>query len=237
MGRYRKVGIRIWNDEKFMALPDLTKLQFFFLLTHPSMTSVGAMRASLAGLAEELHWSHTQFKKRFQRLADDGMADYDPAGPLVVLPNFLKHNPPENPNVVKSWGSLLDLIPECPLKAALLAQVPAFIATLPKGFREALPEPFRKGMPIPVPEPLPEPERTTTARLSARDVPGQAHENYRVISRLVRTVFDEDPNWVTSADLTDEIKVRCARAHIDYEATTVGRAIASESTKWRRRAS
>ncbi len=75
---------------------------------------------------------------------------------------------------------------------------------------------------------------TTAASLTARDVPGNANENYRVISRLVRTVFDEDPAWLDAPDLTDEIKTRCARLPLDYDATTVARAIASESTKWRR---
>ncbi len=78
-------------------------------------------------------------------------------------------------------------------------------------------------------------EVRTTARLSARDVPGQAKGSYRIISKLVRTLFDEDPSWVTSADLIEEIKCRCATHKISYDATTVARAIESESTKWRRR--
>ena len=73
------------------------------------------------------------------------------------------------------------------------------------------------------------------ARLTARDVPGQAQDNFRVISRLVRTVFDEDPAWIDASDLTSEIKTRCAQLQIAYEATTVGRAIDSEVAKARHR--
>ena len=54
MGRYRKIDPRIWNDEAFRALSDRGKLVFLFILTHPHMTSLGAMRASTLGLAAEL---------------------------------------------------------------------------------------------------------------------------------------------------------------------------------------
>ena len=57
MARYRKVEVRIWNDEKFRRLSDDGKLLFFALLTHPNLTGIGAMKASRSGLAEELGWT------------------------------------------------------------------------------------------------------------------------------------------------------------------------------------
>jgi hypothetical protein len=56
MSQYRKVDTRIWNDAQFCGLSDDGKLVFLLLLTHPNMTSLGAMRATLAGLAEEIGW-------------------------------------------------------------------------------------------------------------------------------------------------------------------------------------
>jgi len=53
MSRYRKVDPRIWNDAKFRSLDDQGKLAFFFLLTHPHMTAIGAMRASIPGLSPQ----------------------------------------------------------------------------------------------------------------------------------------------------------------------------------------
>lgn len=47
MARYRKIDSRIWNDAKFRELSDNGKLVFLMLLTHPSMTSLGAMRATV----------------------------------------------------------------------------------------------------------------------------------------------------------------------------------------------
>jgi hypothetical protein len=54
MARYRKIDPRIWNDAKFRALLDDAKFVFMLLLTHPHMTALGAMRATLAGSAAEL---------------------------------------------------------------------------------------------------------------------------------------------------------------------------------------
>jgi len=171
MGRYRRVDTRIWNDEKFAALSDRGKLAFLFLLTHPHMTSLGAMRATLPGLAAELGWDTHTFSDAFAELVEGGMVRYYHQASLVWLPNFLRYNLPENPNVVKSWGKVLDLIPECAGKRELLATVRATIETLGQAFAKALPEPFLKGprnpsrhkskpfrIPDPFPDPFPYPE-------------------------------------------------------------------------------
>ncbi len=54
MSRYRKIDPRIHNDAKFKALSERGKLFFFTILTHPHMTALGAMRATEAGLCEEM---------------------------------------------------------------------------------------------------------------------------------------------------------------------------------------
>jgi hypothetical protein len=147
LSRYRKVDSRIWNDQKFRALTDDAKLAFFMLLTHPSMTALGGMRASVAGLAEEMGWSTATFRNAFQEILKKGMAKHDGGACLVILPNFLRYNRPESPNVVKAWADSLDLVPECELKDELIRTVKAFSEGLSEGFREALPEAFREAKP------------------------------------------------------------------------------------------
>lgn len=147
MSRYRKVDPRIWNDEKFRDLSDAAKLVFFMLLTHPNMTSLGAMRATSSGLAEELGWEPEAFREAFREALSKGMAEHDQKACLVAIPNFIRYNPPESPNVVKAWVGALDLLPECEMKTRVITRAVAFAKGMTKGFAEALPEAFAKGMP------------------------------------------------------------------------------------------
>src|SRR3990167_8860981 len=95
MARFRKVDTRTWNDQKFNSLSDDGKLVFFLLLTHPYLTPLGAMRATLAGLASELYWTVHRFKRAFKELVEKNMVKYDAAFFLLWLPNFIKYNRPE----------------------------------------------------------------------------------------------------------------------------------------------
>lgn len=162
MARYRKIDPRIWNDEKFASLSHEAQRAFFFILTHPSMTSLGAFRISAAGMAQELGLTEKGFQEPFHELLSKGIVRYDEKSFLVFAPNFLKYNPPENPNVIKGWAVALDYLPECGLKHEVLLKakqcasntdkgLKAFVDAFgdichiaPKGFQE----PFPKGMPI-----------------------------------------------------------------------------------------
>lgn len=142
MSRYRKIDVRIWNDAKFLNLSRDAQFIFLFLLTHPGMTALGAMRASVPGLAAEIKQDLEQFRERFAELIRNCMVEYDETVSYVGLPNFLKYNGPDNPNAVKSWSSALDFIPECRLKLALLTRAKACAESRGKGFSAVLPEPF-----------------------------------------------------------------------------------------------
>ena len=143
MGRYRKVDSRIWNDAGFMALSDDAKLTFLFIMTHPGQTSLGAMRASVPGLAAELRWTEKRFLNSLSESLAKKMIQHDASASFLWLPNFLKYNRPESPNVIRSWGNSLDLIPECTLKHTLMQSVSGFVADMPQSFNKVLPDAFR----------------------------------------------------------------------------------------------
>lgn len=151
MARYRKVDPRIWNDAKFRGLSDNAKLVFFMLLTHPSMTALGAMRATVAGLAAEMGWTTEAFGEAFQEVIAKGMAEHDPKACFVGLPNFIRYNEPESPNVVKAWVGALDLLPECEQRSLTVTRAVAFAEAKGKAFAEALPEDFREARPKTMP--------------------------------------------------------------------------------------
>lgn len=152
MAPYRKIQTRIWNDAKFISLSEPGKLVFLFLLSHPSMTMLGAMRATTPGLATELRMDQKRFREAFGEGFAKGMVKHDEEAACVWLPNFLRYNRPDNPNIVKSWPEALELIPECQLKNELCQHLREYSEGLPEPFRKAFAErfmePFPNGMPI-----------------------------------------------------------------------------------------
>ena len=151
MSKYRKIDVRIWNDAKFREFSHNAKLVFFLLLTHPNMTSIGAMRATLSGLAEEMNMDLEAFREAFREAFLKGMVKHDAKACLIALPNFIKYNQPESPNVVKAWASSLDLLPECDLKNEVITLSANALKGYSKAFQEALPEAFRKTYPKSMP--------------------------------------------------------------------------------------
>lgn len=147
MARYRKVQIATWTDARFAALSrPAPNGQFLWLhlLTGPRTTAIpGVITAKPAVMAAELEWPLEGFREAFQEVSKLGMAKMDPAG-LIWLPNALRHNPPESPNVVRSWATAWPEVPECPLKEEVLRGLKDFAEGLTKGFQEAFAEGFGK---------------------------------------------------------------------------------------------
>lgn len=125
MSRYRKIEVRTWSDEKFRNLspiPASGQGLWFFLLTGPHTGPIpGLFRAGRAAMAEELGWEMEAFDEAFVEVSTQGMAKADFKAKLVWLPNAIRHNKPESPNVVRSWRVELDLLPECALKREAIA--------------------------------------------------------------------------------------------------------------------
>lgn len=128
-------------------MSDKAKLLFFMLLTHPQLTSLGAMRATIPGLAAEMGWTTEAFREAFGEAFAKAMVEHDERACLIALPNFLKYNPPESPNVVKAWVSALDLLPECDLKNKVIQRAKDYAEGMTEAFGKAFREAFAKAMP------------------------------------------------------------------------------------------
>lgn len=144
--RYRRVSVQIWGDAKVMPLSDTAQLIFLFILTHPAMTSIGAMRGTIEGLAAEKRMQLKAFTKAFREVRAKALIAYDETACLIVAPNFLKHNPPQSPNVVRSWGKVVQTLPECNLLWQQLARVKECCEVLGEDFVEAFAYAFPKGI-------------------------------------------------------------------------------------------
>ena len=168
--RYRKIDPRIWNDEKFRTLSDDAKFVFLFLLTHPHMTALGAMRNTLPGLAAELGWTAKRFSSAVKESMALGIVEACDRASWIGIPNFLRYNEPEGPNsVTKAWVFALDLLPQCQEKRRLIQRCRAYLQERSSKFREAMGdaiwETFRDAIPDAKPKPChiqeqePEPEQ------------------------------------------------------------------------------
>jgi hypothetical protein len=154
-GRYRKVEVRTWGDKKFRELspmPPCGQGLWLFLITGPHTGPIpGLFRAGRAAMAEELGWELEAFDKAFGEAFRQGMVEADFRARVMWVPNALKHNKPESPNVVKSWASEFDLIPECDLKWRAFDALRASIHALGEAYGEAFDKTFAKpsGKPSP----------------------------------------------------------------------------------------
>jgi len=136
MSHFRKIDTRIWNDEKFNRLSHDAKLAFIFVLTHPNMTALGAMRGTVQGLSAELEVLPEAFSEAFS----EGMLEADEKAKLIHAPNFIKYNRPESPNVVIAWRKAYDFLPECAIKDTILSKAEQAV----KDYGEAYTKAFRK---------------------------------------------------------------------------------------------
>ena len=161
--RYRKVEVRTWGDEKFRNLspmPPCGQGLWLFLITGPHTGPIpGLFRAGRAAMAEELGWEIEAFDKAFQEAFQQGMVKADFKARVVWIPNAIKHNRPESPNVVKSWATEFDLIPECDLKREAYEALKASIHALGEAFGKAFDETFVKPLAKPSPKTMPNQEQ------------------------------------------------------------------------------
>ena len=76
----------------------------------------GLFRIGESAFAEQLGWPLEQFRESFGELFQEGLAKADWKARLVWIPNAIRYNRPENPNIVTSWADAWDELPECSLK-------------------------------------------------------------------------------------------------------------------------
>jgi hypothetical protein len=142
--RYRKVSTRMYGDEKFRRL---SKSQpcgqslMIWLITGPCTTNIpGIVRGRPAVLAAELDWPLEGFLKAFAEVSREGMAEADAEAGITWLPNAIKHNEPQSPNVIRSWRAMWNELPESPLKAKIRRGLRASLEGMGEGFLKAFEE-------------------------------------------------------------------------------------------------
>jgi hypothetical protein len=156
MPRWGNVTKSIWNDPEFRELDDPTRILWLFLLTGPQTTNLpGLFVAGELEVADRANLTPEDVRKGFRELFRLGWARVCERSRLVWIPKRINHDPPANPNVVKSWRGPLEELPASPLLQEAFEYYHSFFSGLDslqealKGLRERFAKPYPKGMAIP----------------------------------------------------------------------------------------
>lgn len=168
--KWKKIAVRMWNDEKFLRLspaPPNGQTLWSFLLTNDLIVVPGCIVAGEATLADVLRWPLKGFREAFREVLREGLAKADFERRFIWIPNALRYDPPQSPNVSKHWAKCWDDLPDCELKYEAFQHFKAFHEGLGgafmKAFEKASCKPFERVVsifhtePESLPEPLPEP--------------------------------------------------------------------------------
>lgn len=121
MPLYTKVESRFWQDEKMRTISDDARYLMLYFLTSPHRNIMGFYFLPTPYACFDLGWDEKRFQKGLQELLQTGRVKYDACTHVVLVQNYLKHNPLENPNQVKSAIERLEEMPQTPLFQDFLA--------------------------------------------------------------------------------------------------------------------
>lgn len=165
---YTKVESGFWRDNKMRGLSHDARYLMLYLLTSPHRNIVGFYFLPSDYACFDLQWEPERFEKAMRELSNAKRVSYDSEYHVVLIKNYLRHNPLENPNQVKNAIEKVAELPDTPLFHEFAEIVERLgqelLAPLLETLRkrcETLPKPFRKGSET-VPEPSPNPPETVS---------------------------------------------------------------------------
>lgn len=126
--RYAQIECFLHKDERFLALDHPTRLTWTYLLGNSSKVFCpGLVEGSCLTIAKYLYWPlRVSESQKFTRsvnsavecikaLVKMGWVEHDLQAELFWLPHAVRHNIPENPNMLIGWLKKLPEFPTSPL--------------------------------------------------------------------------------------------------------------------------
>lgn len=134
MSEYVRVNRRLWNEPDFRGLSDHAKILWTYITTSPHGNMIGLFVLRPGYTKEDLGWADEKFLAAFAelkgenrdpqaRLIEPELPDpapkefigYDDCTGLVLIRDFLEHNPLQNPNQIKAALNKIAELPRSPL--------------------------------------------------------------------------------------------------------------------------
>ena len=113
--RYTKIHTQIWNDEKFTRLTPSQQRLFLYILTSPHSNIVGFYVLKSTYIQGDLEVLPKDLAKDLAKLCHEGLISYDENLQVVLIHNWLKHNPITNPNQRLAAKKILGELPKTEL--------------------------------------------------------------------------------------------------------------------------
>lgn len=98
MRDYGKVHTSFWISDGMRQVSDDARLLALYLLTGQHTNMIGCFRLPDGYVSEDLNWTSERVSEGFDELSKNGFATRDSASKWVLILNFMRWNPVENPN-------------------------------------------------------------------------------------------------------------------------------------------
>ena len=125
MRDYGKVHTSFWISDGMRRVSDDARLLALYLLTGQHTNMIGCFRLPDGYVSEDLNWKPERVSKGFDELSKNGFATRDPASKWVLILNFMRWNPVENPNQGIAALRLFAQVPDKSTVKSELARVMA----------------------------------------------------------------------------------------------------------------
>lgn len=201
---YTRVESKFWQDEKMRAVSDDARYLMLYFLTSPHRNILGFYFMPSPYACFDLGWNEERFRKALQELLQAGCIKYDKINHVVLIQNYLKHNPLENPNQVKSAIDKLDEIPQTPLIKDFLTIIEQFDKPFMKPLLERLRERLRQPVTVTVTEKERDINSAHDEQDDADDKPDNTPQNFDAeIKRINDKSFEFGMNGITPEFMDD----------------------------------
>ncbi len=128
-----------WENSEIHELSDQSKLLAIYLLTGPHSNMLGCFRLPDGYIAEDLKWEFNHTKNAFDQLTEINFLTRDSQSSWVVIHQFLKWNPIQNPRQGIGVQKLFDIVPiQSAAFKPLVKSLLTYGKYLEKGFADRL---------------------------------------------------------------------------------------------------
>jgi hypothetical protein len=118
--RYAIIQCHFWDDERIWPLSPFAKLVFAYLLTNKHGNSIGFYVLRYGYGVSDMNIGDAKFDEGFKELLQKGLIYWDRENSLLLIKNYLKHNPIYTEKQAAGGGSLLLSLPRSHLTKEFL---------------------------------------------------------------------------------------------------------------------